>query len=255
MVRGGASACGAGYSVVCPDLRGYGQSSKPVPDPDHGTYCDRTMATGIAAVATGLGHDRFAVVGHDRGSYVAYRAALDHPKRVSSPAVLDSVPILEALQRAGATFAESWWALVLLRRLTSRRAGRQPDPLAWYRPDADTMGSENYADMVAAVTNPATVGAMIEGYRAGLHVDRRHDEEARAAGRQIRCPTLVAWSRYDDMGDLYGDPVEVWQPWCRIPLNSAVIESGHHMAEEAPDQLADVLLAPLLVFFGHRSMR
>jgi haloacetate dehalogenase len=235
----------AGFSAVCPDLRGYGQSSKPNPDPEHRTYCDRAMAGDIAALATHLGHDRFAVVGHDRGSYVAYRMALDHPERISSLVVLDGVPILEALQRAGAAFAESWWHWFFYGASPHAERVVNADPLAWYRPDVDTMGPENYADMVDAVTDPATVRAMIEDYRAGLHVDRHHDQEARAAGRQIECPTLVAWSRYDDMGDLYGDPADVWKPWCRLPVESAVIESGHHMAEEAPNQLADVLVAHL----------
>ena len=235
----------AGYSVICPDLRGYGQSSKPEPDPDHGTYCDRAMARDIAALATSLGHDRIAVVGHDRGSYVAYRMALDHPQRVASLAVLDSVPIVEALERAGAAFAESWWHWFFFAASPHAERVVNADPLAWYRPDAEAMGAENFADMVEAVTNPATVRAMIADYRAGLHLDRRHDEEDRAGGRQIECPTFVAWSRYDDMEDLYGDPAEVWKPWCRLPVESAVINSGHHMAEEAPEQLVDALLTHL----------
>ena len=235
----------AGCSVVCPDLRGYGQSSKPEPDPEHTTYCDRAMANDIAGLATSLGHDRFAVVGHDRGSYVAYRTALDHPDRVTSLAVLDSVPILEALQRAGPAFAESWWHWFFFGASPHAERVVNADPLAWYRPDADLMGAENHADMVAAITDPDTVRAMIEDYRAGLHVDRRHDEADLSAGRQIECPTLVAWSRHDDMGELYGDPAEVWRRWCRLPVASAVIDSGHHMAEEAPEQLADALLAHL----------
>ena len=117
------------------------------------------------------------------------------------------------------------------------------DPLAWYRPDRDQMGEENYADLVAAVTKPASVRAMLEDYRAGLHVDRGHDEADRAAGRRIRCRTLVAWSRYDDMETLYGDPAVVWAPWCEQPVRSAVIDSGHHMAEQAPEQLAAILSA------------
>ena len=203
------------------------------------------MATDIAALATGLGHDRFAVVGHDRGSYVAYRAALDHPQRVTSLVALDSVPILDALQRAGPGFAEAWWHWFFFGASPHAERVVNADPLAWYRPDADAMGAENYADLVDAVTNPATVRAMIEDYRAGLHLDRRHDEEDRSAGRKIECPTLVAWSRYDDMAELYGDPAAVWKPWCRLPVRSAVIDSGHHMAEEAPEQLVDVLLTHL----------
>lgn len=235
----------AGYSVVCPDLRGYGQSSKPEPDQDHRTYCDRAMGLDIAALATHLGHDRFAVVGHDRGSYVAYRVALDNPERVTSLAVLDSVPILEALQRAGAKFAELWWHWFFYGASAHAERVINADPLAWYQPDVEAMGQENYADMVDAATDPATVRAMIEDYRASLHIDRQHDEETRAEGSQIECPTLVAWSRYDDMARLYGDPAEVWKPWCRLPVRSTVIESGHHMAEQAPEQLAEALLAHL----------
>jgi pimeloyl-ACP methyl ester carboxylesterase len=91
----------AGHTVVCPDLRGYGQSSTPEPDAEHLTYCDRAMAKDIVQLMTTLGRDRFGLAGHDRGSYVAYRTALDHPGRVDRLAVLDSVPILEA--RSGPT--------------------------------------------------------------------------------------------------------------------------------------------------------
>lgn len=232
----------AGHLVICPDLRGYGQSSTPEPHPDHSTYCDRAMATDIVELARVLGHDRFALVGHDRGSYVAYRTALDHPENVTTLAVLDSVPILEALRRADAEFAEAWWHWFFLAASPHAERVINADPLAWYRPDAASMGAENYADLVQAVSQPATVRAMVEDYRAGLHVDRGHDEEALASGRRIESPTLVAWSRFDDMAQLYGDPAAVWTPWCRLPVESAVIDSGHHMAEQAPDQLAGVLL-------------
>ena len=230
----------AGYTVVCPDLRGYGESSTPDPDDDHITYSDRAMAADVVAAMSRLGHREFAVVGHDRGSYVAYRTALDHPERVLRLAVLDSVPIVEALERADARFAELWWHWFFF---ASEQAERviTADPLAWYRPDADRMGAENHADLVRALTRPRTVRAMLEDYRAGLHVDRANDEADRAAGRRIRCPVLVAWSRHDDMEHLYGDPAAVWAPWCDQPVTTAVIDSGHHMAEEAPGQLSRVL--------------
>ena len=230
----------AGHTVVCPDLRGYGQSSTPEPDDDHWTYSDRSMAGDVVTLMGRLGHERFAVVGHDRGSYVAYRTALDHPEKVTRLAVLDGVPIVEALERADARFAELWWHWFFF---ASDHAVRvvNADPIAWYQPDRLSMGEENYQDMVAAITQPGTVRAMVEDYRAGLHVDRRADEADRRAGRQISCPVLVAWSRDDDLGLLYGDPAAVWTPWCTEPVRSAVIDSGHHMAEEAPEQLAAVL--------------
>jgi haloacetate dehalogenase len=99
----------AGHTVVCPDLRGYGRSSKPAPAPDHSPHSKRAMAGDVVALMRRLGHERFAVVGHDRGSYVAMRTALDHPDAVTHLAVLDSVPIAEALDRADGRFASAWW--------------------------------------------------------------------------------------------------------------------------------------------------
>lgn len=231
----------AGYTVVCPDLRGYGQSSKPEPDPEHRTYSDRAMATDITQLMTRLGHEHFAVIGHDRGSYVAYRTALDFPQRVSRLAVLDSVPILEALERADARFAEKWWHWFFF---NSHHAERviNADPMAWYLPDPERMGRGNYDDMVSAITNPLTVRAMIEDYRAGLHIDASADLMDRSAGRRITCPVLVGWSKDDDMAELYGNPSAVWAPWCSHEPVSAVIDSSHHMAEENPQALAETLL-------------
>ncbi|MTD14625.1 alpha/beta fold hydrolase [Nakamurella sp. YIM 132087] len=231
----------AGFTVVCPDLRGYGGSSTPTPSVDHAVHSDREMAGDIVALMDALGHQRFAVIGHDRGSYVAYRKALDHPARVTALAVLDSVPILEALERADARFAEKWWHWFFF---ASDQAERviTADPLAWYRLDAAIMGAHNHADVVAAVTDPATVRAMLEDYRAGLHVDRDADLADRDAGRRITCPTLVAWSAHDDIPFLYDDPAAIWQSWCTLPVRTAVVDSGHHMAEENPEHLAEVLL-------------
>lgn len=232
----------AGFTVVCPDLRGYGRSAKPAPDDEHEVYCDRTMAADIVALMHNLGHSRFAVVGHDRGSYVAYRTALDHPASVTRLGVLDSVPILEALERADARFATEWWHWFFLGASPHAERVITADPLAWYHPDENAMGHENYLDMTRAVSNPATVRAMLEDYRAGLTVDRANDEADRAAQRVITCPTLVAWSTRDDIEDLYGDPVGIWRSWVSGELTSARIESSHHMAEQNPAQLAETLV-------------
>ncbi|WP_418190798.1 alpha/beta hydrolase [Amycolatopsis albispora] len=232
----------AGFTVVCPDLRGYGRSCKPAPDEKHEVYCDRTMAADIVALMRDLGHHRFALVGHDRGSYVAYRTALDHPGSVTRLAVLDSVPILEALERAGARFATAWWHWFFFGASPHAERVITADPLAWYRPDEKRMGHENYRDLTRAVSDPATVRAMLEDYRAGLTIDRANDEADRAAQRTITCRTLVAWSTRDDMEELYGDPAGVWRSWVSGELTSARIESGHHMAEENPAQLAETLI-------------
>ncbi len=232
----------AGYTVVCPDLRGYGQSSKPPTTADHSPYSKRVMAADVVALMRRLGHERFAVVGHDRGSYVATRLALDHPQAVSALAVLDCVPIGEALARADATFAAAWWHWFFFAQPDKPERAILPDPDAWYGGDPDLMGAENHADYRRAIHDPATVRAMLEDYRAGLGVDRADDDADRRDGRRIGCPVLVLWSARDDMEMLYGDVPAVWQPWAD-DVRSGVIDSGHHMAEEAPDQLAGALTA------------
>ncbi|GAA2264101.1 alpha/beta hydrolase [Glycomyces scopariae] len=230
-----------GFTVVCPDLRGYGRSSKPDPDAEHLLYSDRAMAADVAGLMSVLGHERFAVAGHDRGAYAAFRTAMDFPERVAALAVCDGVPILEALDRADARFAARWWHWFFYGASPHAERVINADPLAWYGFDAAAMGEENHADAVAAVGDPLTVRAMLEDYRAGLTRDREHDASDRAMGLRLQAPVLAMWSRFDDMEALYGDPAEVWAPWCELPVRRAVIDSGHHMAEEAPDQVSAAL--------------
>lgn len=235
----------AGHTVVCPDLRGYGRSSKPDTTADHSPYSKRAMAGDVLALMRRLGHERFAVVGHDRGSYVAMRLALDAPQAVSRLAVLDSVPIGAALARADARFAAAWWHWFFFARPDKPERAILADPDAWYGGDPERMGADNHADFRAAIHDPATVRAMLEDYRAGLGVDRAADDADSTQGRRIACPTLVLWSALDDMQELYGDVLAVWRPWV-TDLRGAVIDSGHHMAEDAPGQLAQELTAFLL---------
>ena len=227
-----------GHTVVCPDLRGYGESSKPPTTPDHEPYSKRAMARDCIALMQSLGHDRFAVVGHDRGCYVAQRLALDQPGAVTRLAVLDGVPIGDALARCDARFAQAWWHWFFLGQ-TAKPAERliSADPDAWYQVDASAMGEEAYADLRRALHDPEVVHAMCEDYRAGLGIDRELDDADRASGRRIQCPVLVVWALGDDMGELYGDPTEIWQGWAD-DVRGATIDSGHHMAEEAPEELA-----------------
>ncbi|MDQ3053517.1 MAG: alpha/beta hydrolase [Actinomycetota bacterium] len=232
----------AGYSVVCPDLRGYGQSSKPATTEDRSAYSKRAMAGDVLRLMRQLGHESFAVVGHDRGSYVAMRLALDAPHVVSKLAVLDSVPIAEALDRADARFATAWWHWFFFAQPDKPEQAILADPDAWYGGHPAEMGAENYADYHRAIHDPATVHAMLEDYRAGLGPDRAADEADRDAGHRISCPTLVLWTSRDDLADLYGDILAIWKPWT-TELTGGPIDSGHHVAEDAPDELASRLVA------------
>jgi len=230
------------HTVVCPDLRGYGDSSGPPTTPDHEPYSNRAMGRDVLAVMRALGHERFAVAGHDRGCGVAHRLAFDASEAVTHVAVLDGIPPVEHLERCDARFAASWWHWWFFGQ-TDKPAEdwicRDPD--AWYTGgEPDRMGRENYEDYRRAVRDPATVHAMLEDYRAGLGIDADHDRADRAAGRRIACPTLFACSIHDDMEELYGDPAAIWRDWAD-DVRGARIDSGHHMAEEAPEQLASLL--------------
>jgi len=236
------------HTVVCPDLRGYGQSTMPPTREDHAQSSKRAMAEDVVRLMHALGHERFGVVGHDRGSAVAYRLALDHPQAVSRLAVLDCIPIGEHLARADARFAQAWWHWFFFGQ-SEKPAERviTADPEAWYRNTDEHMGSEAHADLWRSLRNPDVVHGMVEDYRAGLTVDRAADDADRAAGRRIACPVLVGWSTLDDLEALYGDVVEIWRDWAD-DVRGVAIESGHHMAEERPDELA----AALRSFFAAR---
>ena len=231
----------AGYRVVCPDMPGYGKSSKPEVSADHRQQSKRAVADKLVEVMRTLGHERFAAAGHDRGCYVAFRMALDHPEVVRKLAVMDGIPILDALERCDARFAQRWYHWFFYAQPETPERVINADPLAWYRPDPQLMGAENFAELVEAINDPQTVRAMLEDYRAGLSIDREHDLLDRSAGRKITCPTLFLWSSGDDMEVLYGDPLAIWQAWAS-DLRGGAIESGHHVAEENPLAVADSLI-------------
>jgi haloacetate dehalogenase len=232
--------------VVCPDLRGYGQSSKPATTPDHAPYSKRAMADDCVTLMRLLGHLRFSLAGHDRGSYVAHRLAVDHPGLVSRLCLMEGIPIGEALARCNAKFAATWYHWFFFGQ-TAKPAERiiNADPDAWYTETGEHMGPEAYADFRQATRDPATVHCMLEDYRAGLGIDRAHDDADRAAGRRIQCPLLYLWAGQDDMEELYGDPLAVWRDWAG-DVRGQRIDCGHHMAEEAPAELA----TRLAEFFG-----
>lgn len=225
------------HTVVCPDLRGYGRSSKTAP------YTKRAMARDVVGVMRHLGHERFGVVGHDRGAYVATRLALEHPAAVDRLVVLEAMPLLERLERTDWRFARSWWHWWFYGQ-RDKPAERiiLADPDAWYRVSPDLMGPEAFADLQHALHDPDVVHAMLEDYRAGLREDREHDEADRAAGRRIACPLLVVSLLQDDPDlDIGDDLLAIWRTWAN-DVRGAAIDCGHHVAEERPAELAALLL-------------
>ena len=168
---------------------------------------------------------------------------MDHPGAVRRLCVLDGIPLGEALARCNAAFAASWYHWFFFAQM-ERPAERyiNADPDAWYAATAKHMGQEAYEDYRRAIHDPQTVHAMMEDYRAGLGVDREADDADRKAGRRIGCPLLFLWAARDDMEDHYGDPLQIWCDWAD-DVRGLSIDCGHHIAEEAPDELAGHLAA------------
>nr|WP_204326757.1 alpha/beta hydrolase [Rhizobium lusitanum] len=230
------------FTVVCPDLRGFGRSFQPGDEKDSNGSSKRAKAGDCLNLMKTLGHEKFAVAGHDRGSYVAFRLAMDFPDIIEKVAVIDSIPIIEHLDRMDWQFARDWYHWFFFAQPEKPERAINIKPLAWYDKIApDMMGHDAYADLLAVIHDPAVVHGMIEDYRAGLTVDREQELEDRAAGRKIACPLLCLWSSRDDLEMHFGDPLAIWHSWANNVRGHA-IDSGHHVAEENPTALSDALL-------------
>ena len=231
------------FTVVCPDMPGFGASYQPATLEQS---CGRAKADALEECMRALGFAAFAVAGHDRGSYRAVRLAMDFPEQVTKLAVLDGVPIYEALERADWRFAGSWWHWFFFAQSEKAEAAIKADPDLWYPCDREKMGPENADDYLGATRNPLVVRGMLADYKAGLEFDYDHDRADFEAGRKLACPLAVFWSALDDMEALYGDPKLPWQAWTTLDIVGSAIDSGHHMAEEAPSELAGKLRRFLL---------
>lgn len=242
-----APALAERFTVVCPDLRGYGDSAKPPGDPHHAAYSKRAMAADMAALMTALGHERFAVVGHDRGGRVTHRLCLDHPDRVTRAAVLDIVPthtLFGRWDRAVALAYYHWTFLAQPAPLPERLIGADPDfYLEWklgsWGTDLDTFAPEALDAYRQAFRNPATIHATCEDYRAGATIDLDHDAADRAA--RVRCPLLVLWGRQGLMHRHF-DVLGTWREKA-VDVRGEALDAGHFLAEERPAETRAALRA------------
>jgi haloacetate dehalogenase len=224
------------YTVVCPDLRGYGDSGKPPSDDTHAAYSKRTMARDQLELMAHLGFERFSVVGHDRGGRCAYRLALDHPDRVRALSVLDILPTYEHFVRTDMTFALGyfhWFFLAQPHDLPERMIAADPDAFYFGR-TAPLFAPAALAEYQRAARDPATIHAMCEDYRAAAGIDRRLDETDKLAGRRISCPVQVLWGKRNLLERCY-DVLGVWREWADT-VEGRALDCGHHLPEEAPDE-------------------
>jgi haloacetate dehalogenase len=244
-----APALARHFSVVAPDLRGYGFSGAPPPTPDSHHYAKRAMAADLIALMAGLGHASFAVLSHDRGARVAHRLALDHPAAVTRLAVLDIIPTLEHFERADMAFGLGYYHWFWLAQPHDRpermilrdtedwfdlHTSREPKDRGFFHPEAR-------ADYLAALREPGTVTAICEDYRAAAGIDLEHDRASRAAGQKVACPLLALWGAKGAIPRWY-DALAIWRGYAAGPVLGGAVNSGHYLAEEAPEEvLAQVM--------------
>jgi haloacetate dehalogenase len=236
------------FTVVVADLRGYGDSGKPPSGADHYTYSKRAMAADAVEVMRALGYDQFSVAGHDRGARVAYRLALDHPDRIRRLAVLDIIPthtVFSTVDKAVATSTFHWFFLIQPYDLPERLIGGDPEYFLrtllarWSGSGLSAFTPDALAEYVRCFSDPATIHATCEDYRAGATVDFALDANDFGC-RTISCPTLVLWGGRGRVDR--GDPLAVWRQWA-ADVSGGPLPCGHFLAEEAPDATCAALRA------------
>jgi haloacetate dehalogenase len=238
------------YTVIVPDLRGYGRSTGPAPDAAHDHYSKRAMAQDVLALMRSLGFPRFFLAGHDRGARVGYRLALDVPESVAALAPIDIVPTIEMWDRmgmAGALRSYHWAFLAQPAPMPETLIGADPrfylhHLLRRWAGDFGAIEGAALADYERSFAQPATVVACCEDYRAGATVDVAHDRADRDAGRKLTCPVLAMWAiRYLSSQS----PLATWQRWAD-DVREVALDCGHFVAEEQPQACAQALAE----FFG-----
>lgn len=243
MWRHVAPGLAADHTVICPDLRGYGASDKPA-ETDGSVYAKRTMAADVVALARALGHERFALAGHDRGALVAFRAALDHPDTVTHLACLDVLPTLDMWEVMHGVTASVGFHLYLMAQppgLPEELIAAAPDAFFGHFLDVWASGRRAVpADVRAAYLEAcrAAVPSIVADYRASAGIDIEHDRADRAAGNRLRMPVSVL---QQDWGAALGfDAAALWGAWA-LDLRHSTVGHGHFMAEEAPEDVAGAL--------------
>jgi haloacetate dehalogenase len=244
-----ASRLAERFTVVCSDLRGYGDSAKPDGGERSVNYSKRAMAADQVEVMSALGFEKFMLAGHDRGGRVAHRLVLDHPGRVERVAVLDISPTRTMYRQTDQAFATAyyhWFFLIQPFDLPERLIGA--DPIFYLRRKTAGWGSaagifdpRAFAEYERCFAKPETIHATCEDYRAAASIDLEHDDADVEAGRKVECPLLVLWGK-NGVVARYFDPVNDWRA-VAVDVRGHAFVSGHYLAEEVPDETFSALHA------------
>jgi haloacetate dehalogenase len=234
------------FFIVMPDLRGYGDSSKPLATPEHAQASKRVMAQDMVDAMTTLNIERFYLCGHDRGGRVAHRLALDHPARVEKLCVIDIAPTLDMYNATDMAFARAyyhWFHLI--------QPSPQPENMiaadwknylhaklgGWGSAGMGYIEPEALAEYERCFTLPETTHSMCEDYRASAGIDLEHDRASRAQGDKLACDTLVLWGERGVVQRMF-QPLALWQAQCRAVVTGQAMPAGHFIPEELPQDTA-----------------
>lgn len=234
------------YHVICPDLRGYGDSSKPPSTPDHSPYSKRAMAQDMVEVMVSLGYAEFLVAGHDRGARVLHRLALDHPERILKACVMDIAPTHYMFKQTDQQFATGyyhWFFLIQSDGLPERMIGADSayyltEKLKRWSAPGTVFAEGAMAEYVRCFSIPETIHATCEDYRAAASIDLQHDEED--LHQQVECPLLVLWGAKGFVHRTY-DVLDVWRKYAK-QVEGKALNCGHFLPEEAPEAVYNELI-------------
>lgn len=240
-----AASLAQDFRVVVADLRGYGDSSKPPGGEDHAGYSKRAMALDQVQLMASLDHHKFYVAGHDRGGRVTHRMALDHPEAVLKACVLDIVPthkLFSSVNQKVATGYYHWFFLIQSGGLPEHLIGGDPEfylrqKMGHWSADMDGFTEQAMDQYIRCFSNPQTIHASCEDYRAAATIDMVHDEAD--MDHRIECPLLVLWGKNGLMDSSY-DILETWRERAS-DVQGKAIDCGHFLAEEKPLETLDAL--------------
>ena len=240
------------HQLVMLDLRGYGDSARPMTNDEGASYTKRVMAADAMHVMRSLGHTQFGVLAHDRGARVAHRLAADHASAVTQLMLLDIAPTLAMYTHTTEAFARAYWHwFFLIQPGVLPQALIESDPVRYLRAVMGTRhaGLAVFADEAMAqyercIQIPGTAAAMVADYRASAGLDLRHDEADIAQGHKLRMPLRVLWGEHGAVAQNF-DVLALWRERC-TQVSGLMLPCGHYIAEEAPIALTH----EALVFFS-----
>jgi haloacetate dehalogenase len=231
------------FTVVLPDLRGYGDSSKPEGGADHSAYSFRSMALDQIEVMRHLGFDKFMAGGHDRGARVLHRLCLDHPDAVTRAVFLDMLPqhhLLNNVTRRWGTFSWHWFFMIQPNPTPETMINANPEFFIRRKLSKTDQGTSFFdpralAEYIRCIKNPETVYGMCEDYRATFGVDLDMDTADFEAGKKVSCPTMILWGEKGGVGRNH-NAAEVWSHYAARIERTATVPSGHYLQEECPEE-------------------